>query len=132
MPVPVEYADDWNEEDDDDNTAGNNPAGTNPAGNSPACNNPAGTNPASDNPDSIIINKVEASTTRKLIPKRKRWGEKENLVLRQIFLPYIQGEPVCVKELDILKAKKMCSDLAERSNAQIRTHLNNLRLGKSH
>ena len=59
---------------------------------------------------------------------KRRWNVEENTLLRKRFKRYIGSEKVSVSESELRDIAKL---LPHRTSAQIRTKLNNMRLGKS-
>lgn len=68
-----------------------------------------------------------------IFPKKKikrRWSKEEESYLRKTFKFYLQGTRSSVHNKDLLMAQDCCAALSTRTLAQIRTKLNNMKLGK--
>jgi hypothetical protein len=59
------------------------------------------------------------------------WSKTEEAFLRKTFKFYLNGTKTSVHNSDMIMAQNTCSELAMRTLAQIRSKLNNMKLGKS-
>ena len=62
---------------------------------------------------------------------KRPWTKSAEEFLRRTFKSYLTRKAASVHNTDIMMAQNSCAELSERSKAQIRSKLNNMKLGKS-
>ncbi|XP_052768095.1 uncharacterized protein LOC128208579 [Mya arenaria] len=63
--------------------------------------------------------------------EKRPWTKSAEEFLRRAFKSYLTRKAASVHNTDIIMAQNTCAELSERSKAQIRSKLNNMKLGKS-
>ena len=63
--------------------------------------------------------------------EKRPWTEEENECLQKKFKFYFAGLKKTIHNADMDDAQKICPSLLRRTKAQIRSKLNNIKLGKS-
>ena len=76
-------------------------------------------------------NEDQDSNPRKMTFKRVRWSAEENRILSISFKSYLSGEASILSSADLKAVKCSYKCFENRTIPQIRSKLNNIKLGKS-